>query len=328
MTAPSAPGRTPAWRRLIRQRPMTSFFTLAIALSWIAWIPYILSAHGLGVLDFALPGLASQLLLMLPGAYLGPIFSAFLVTAVADGREGVRRWAGRLFKWRMSWRWYALAVLGVPLALIVCAIPFSGGDIRMPPLMVLAVYLPGLVLQFVTTGIAEEPGWRDFALPRIQPYHGPLRGTLILGVIWGVWHLPLFLTEWGGYPHGTWADPINFTFSCIAISVVMTWVFNRTGESLPIAILLHASVNNFMSIVMGFMFPSIGATHADGTNVILLAFGTAACVLLVATRGRLGYDPAAASPPQGGAPGAEQAGEAHGRPAVGPEPGGDRGGRP
>ncbi|MCK9871740.1 type II CAAX endopeptidase family protein [Nocardiopsis dassonvillei] len=298
MTEPVAPRREAAWRRLIKRRPLASFFTLAIALSWIAWLPYILSDNGLGLLDFGFSLVTSQLLLMLPGAYLGPIFSAFLVTAVADGREGVRRWAGRLLKWRVNWRWYTLAVLGVPVALIVCAIPFSGGDIRMPTLIVLLGYLPGLLLQFVTTGIAEEPGWRDFALPRIQPYFGPLRGTLILGVIWGVWHLPLFLTAWGGYPNGTWADPINFTFSCIAISVVMTWVFNRTGESLPVAILLHASVNNFMSIVMGTMFPSIEATHADSTNVILLAFGTAACVLIVATKGRLGYVPAATAGPE------------------------------
>ncbi|GAB3210638.1 CPBP family intramembrane glutamic endopeptidase [Marinactinospora thermotolerans] len=308
MTNPVPPGQVTGWRGLIKRRPMTSFFTLAIGLSWIAWIPYILSNHGLGLLDFELPGLASQLLLMLPGAYLGPIFSAFLVTAVADGRKGLRRWTGRLLKWRMNWRWYALAVLGVPAALIVCALPFSGGDVRVPPLMVLAVYVPGLVLQFVTTGIAEEPGWRDFALPRMQPYFGPLRGTVILGVIWGIWHLPLFLTEWGGFPHGTWADPINFTFSCVFISVVMTWVFNRTGESLPIAILLHASVNNFMSIVMGFMFPSIGATHADGTNVILLAFGLASAVLLVATRGRLGYNPEATAGPGERGPRAQEPG--------------------
>ncbi|GAA1753017.1 MULTISPECIES: type II CAAX endopeptidase family protein [Streptomonospora] len=290
------PDRTPAWRRFVKRHPMASFFTSAITLSWIAWTPYILSDHGLGLADIEIPGLWSQLLLMLPGAYLGPIFSAFLVTAAADGREGLRVWAGRLLKWRINWRWYALSLLGVPAALILCGIPFSGGDVQVPPLVVLAAYIPGLVLQFLTTGIAEEPGWRDFALPRMQPYFGPLLGTVILGVIWGIWHLPLFMTEWGGFPNVTWAQPVEFVVSCVAISVVMTWVFNRTGESLPIAILLHASVNNFMSIVLSFLFPSIGDSHAAAGHVVLLAFGLAACALIAATRGRLGYDPAAAVP--------------------------------
>src|SRR5690625_5331077 len=210
-----------AWRRVVKRHPMISFFTLALSLSWIAWIPFILSGHSLGVLDFTVP--APQLMLMLPGAYLGPIFSAFFVTAIADGRAGVRRWAGRILKWRVRWSWYALAVLGVPLALFLCGLPFSGGDVQMPPLWVFAVYIPSLLLQFLTTGIAEEPGWRDFALPRMQPYFGPLRGTIILGVIWGIWHLPLYLTSWGGYPHVAWDAPIEFVISCIFISIVMTW---------------------------------------------------------------------------------------------------------
>ncbi|MDT0300668.1 CPBP family intramembrane glutamic endopeptidase [Streptomonospora wellingtoniae] len=289
------PDRMPAWRRFVKGRPMASFFTLAISLSWIAWTPYILSGHGLGLADFEIPGLWSQLLLMLPGAYLGPIFSAFLVTAAADGREGLRVWAGRLLKWRINWRWYALSLLGVPAALVLCGLPFAGGDVQLPPLVVLAAYIPGLVLQFLTTGIAEEPGWRDFALPRMQPYFGPLLGTLVLGVIWGIWHLPLFLTEWGGFPDTTWVQPVEFVASCVAISVVMTWVFNRTGESLPIAILLHASVNNFMSIVLASLFPSMDASHAAAFHIVLLAFGLAACALIVGTRGRLGYAPAAAA---------------------------------
>ena len=253
--------------------------------------------HGLGIENIGVgdPGTA-QILLMLPGAYLGPIFSAFLVTAVADGREGVRKWVGRLFKWRVGPRWYALALLGVPAALILRSLVFSGGAIEAPPTMMFLMIIPGLVLQFLTTGIAEEPGWRDFALPRMQPLFGPLLGTVILGLIWGLWHFPLFLTQWAGYPDEvTWLSPVEFTISCVAISIVMTWVFNRTGESLPVAILLHASVNNFMSIAYGPMFPSID-TRVLGAHVMLLAFGIAAVVILITTKGRLGYVPAVEDP--------------------------------
>ena len=308
MTAPQPPEQLPAWRAFIKRRPLLSFFTLCITLSWVAWIPYIVGDHGLGIEDIEVgdPGTA-QILLMLPGAYLGPIFSAFLVTAVADGREGVRKWVGRLFRWRVGLRWYALALLGVPAALVLCSLVFSGGAIQAPPTMALLMFLPGLVMQFLTTGIAEEPGWRDFALPRMQPLFGPLLGTVILGLIWGVWHLPLFVTQWAGYPEEfTWLAPVEFTISCVAISIVMTWVFNRTGESLPVAILLHAGVNNFMSIVYGPMFPSID-NRAMSAHVMLLAFGIAAVVLLITTKGKLGYVPVAEEP--GSSHGSHEPGE-------------------
>lgn len=201
MSAPQPPEQLPAWRAFIKRRPLLSFFTLCITLSRVAWTPYIVGNHGLGIEDVGgTDMMTGQLLLMLPGAYLGPIFSAFLVTAVADGREGVRKWVGRLFRWRVGLRWYALALLGVPAALIVCGLVFTGGAIQAPPSMLFVMFVPGLIMQFLTTGIAEEPGWRDLALPRVQPMFGPLPGTVILGLIWGVWHLPLFLTQWAGYP--------------------------------------------------------------------------------------------------------------------------------
>ncbi|MFB9204970.1 CPBP family intramembrane glutamate endopeptidase, partial [Nonomuraea spiralis] len=83
----------------------------------------------------------------------------------------------------------------------------------------------------------------------------------------------------------------EFIAFCCAFSVVVTWVFNRTGQSLPLVMLLHVSINNFMSIVYADMFPSI-ATPALASRVTLLAGTTAAVLVLIATRGRLGYRPA------------------------------------
>ncbi|MGW6503117.1 CPBP family intramembrane glutamic endopeptidase [Nonomuraea angiospora] len=286
-------------RGFIRRRPLISFFVLADLMSWLAWTPYILSANGLGVWDFSFPSLlgTTQFTGVLPGAYLGPIFGAFIVTAVADGREGVRRWIGRMTKWRVSWVWYAVAALGVPAAIIVAAVAVSDEDLRLPPLAVLAAYVPGLLIQLVTTGLAEEPGWRDFALPRLQRRFGPLGATLVLGPLWGVWHLPLFLSEWGGWPDVTWMRVGEFVAFACAFSVVVTWVFNRTGQSLPLVMLLHVSVNNFMSLAYSDMFPSI-ATAEQASQVTLLAGATSAIVVLIATRGRLGYRPAGEPAPQ------------------------------
>ncbi|MEV0613803.1 type II CAAX endopeptidase family protein [Nonomuraea sp. NPDC050404] len=284
-------------RGFIRRRPLLTFFVLANLLSWVAWLPYVLSATGLGVWDFTFPGgpAASQLLGVLPGAYLGPIFAAFLVTAVTEGRQGLRRWVGRMTKWRVSWVWYLVTALGVPAAIIVTALAVTDGQIHMPPTAVLAAYVPALLLQMVTTGLAEEPGWRDFALARMQRKYGPLRATVILGPLWGLWHLPLFLSAWGGWPDVTWLRIGEFFAFCCVFSVVVTWVFNRTNQSLPLVMLLHVSVNNFMSVAYSDMFPSI-ATSDKASQVTLLAGTTAALLVLLATRGRLGYRPEAGSP--------------------------------
>ena len=276
-------------RELVRRHPLATFFVLANLLSWLAWTPWLISNNGLGLWDFEFP--AGQLLGVLPGAYLGPIFSAFLVTALADGRAGLRRWVGRLFRWKVSWKWYAISLLAVPAVLILTGFLTSGGSLRAPALAVLIAYIPGLVLQMLTTGLAEEPGWRDFALPRLQRRFGAWRSALILGPLWALWHLPLFFSDWGGYPDAHWSRPVSFIVFCIAFNVAMAYVFNRTGQSLPMAMLLHVSVNNFMSIVWSDMFPTLG----DDVSSVALAVAAVvvAIVLLVVTRGRLGYVPEA-----------------------------------
>ncbi|MGW0891360.1 CPBP family intramembrane glutamic endopeptidase [Saccharopolyspora sp. NPDC002578] len=280
----------PGIRGLIARNPLVSFFTLAFGLSWVAWIPYVLSEQGMGLVGFRFPEVlgSPQLLALLPGAYLGPIAAAFLVTTLSDGRDGVRHWVGRLFRWNVNWRWYVSLIVGVPLLLSAVSLPFSGWQVQAPPMWVLAAYLPALVFQLLTTGLAEEPGWRDFALPRIQPRFGPLLGTVILGVLWGAWHLPLFLTDWAGYPHVHWTQPVEFVLAAVVFSFVITWVFNRTGESLPLAMILHVGVNNFFSVAWTEMFPGVDPSQ-DSTHIQLIAWGTVGLVLIVATRGKLGY---------------------------------------
>jgi membrane protease YdiL (CAAX protease family) len=224
---------------------------------------------------------------MLPGAYLGPITSAFVVTAIAGGAAGLREWGARLWKWRVRWRWYAITLLGVPAAIVLTGVVFSGGQVFAPSSAALASYVPFLLFQMITTGLAEEPGWRDFSLPRLQTRFGPLRAALILGPLWALWHFPLFLTEWGGWPDADWTRPVAFTVFCIAFNIVMSWIFNSTGQSLPLSMLAHVSVNNFSSVLWSEMFPTVGQ------QLVMPAFAAvsvvAAVVVLVLTRGRLGY---------------------------------------
>lgn len=277
------------------RHPLIAFFVLANALSWLAWTPYVLSNNGLGVWDYDFPTIlgTTQLAGVLPGAYLGPITSALLVTASVDGRAGLREWAGRLWRWRVGGRWYALALIGVPFTLVAGSFLFSGGAVQAPSAAALAFLLPGLMLQMITTGLAEEPGWRDFALPRLQSRFRPLAASFVLGPLWALWHMPLFLTEWGGYPRSSWMHIASFAGFCIAFNVVMSWVFNRTNQSLPISMLLHVGVNNTASILLPDMFPTMSS---DTTSLMLLVVSmTAAVAVIVLTRGRLGVPEAVAA---------------------------------
>ncbi|MBL7257589.1 CPBP family intramembrane glutamic endopeptidase [Paractinoplanes lichenicola] len=273
-----------------QRRPLVTFFLLAFGLTWLFWLPYVLSANGLGVLPWRFPAVlgSSQTLGVLPGAYLGPITSALLVTALTEGRSGLRRWARRLVRWRVGLRWYAGVLLVVPAAAVASTflLPGAVDAAAWPALSVLAGYLPLLVLQVLTTGLAEEPGWRDFAQPRIQARFGPLPGSLLLGPLWGAWHLPLFFSEWAGWPDVDWSMPAEFVLGSTLLSIVLTWVFNRS-ESLPLVMLVHANVNTVFSLLWPEVFPRLDLFR-DSLHAMVLSAGLAALVLIVATRGRLG----------------------------------------
>jgi membrane protease YdiL (CAAX protease family) len=288
-SADTVRAQTNPLRALVLRYPLISFFSLAYGISWLAWTPYILSVDGLGVLDFRYPDLilGNQLTAILPGAYLGPLSAAFTVTALTEGREGLRRWRRRLFQFRAGAGWYALALLAVPIAMVVgtLAMPSARDALQLPSAMILAVYVPMLVLQLLTTGLAEEPGWRDFALTRLQERHHPLVATFVLGVLWAIWHLPLFLTQWGG-PDVDVEAVGRFVLGAMEMSFLITLVYNKGRQSVPLVMLLHCTVNNFQSVAFDAFFPGADPAWMWGP---IIGLGLLAAASIVATRGRLGY---------------------------------------
>jgi membrane protease YdiL (CAAX protease family) len=260
---------------------------MAYGISWLAWLPYVLSTDGLSVFAFTLPKIMgnSQLAGLALGAYLGPLTSAFIVTAVTEGKAGLRHWRGRLFRWKVGLRWYLVVLLGVPAAIVVgtLAVPGAIASLHLPSLGILPIYAAFLLFQMVTSSLSEEPGWRDFALPRLQEKYGALPGTLVLGVLWGGWHLPLFLTTWGSGATGL--ALLQFLILAVLLSISMTWVFNNAKESLPLVMLFHATFNAFLYVVWPQIFPHLDSRWNWGP---VIGMAVVAALLIWATRGRLG----------------------------------------
>src|SRR5918998_650070 len=274
-------------RSLLARHPLISFFVMAYAFSWIAWSPWVLSEEGVGLLSFELSDATSGLL-NAAAILLGPTLSAFIMTGITEGRAGVRRLLRRIVLWRVGLRWYLFALIGIPvvMALGTVILPEGLASIRSLGLGYVLSYLSVFPLVLVLGGpLFEEPGWRGFALPRLQPLHGPLVGTLILGLMWALWHLPQFLVpSWAEASGGRgFLAIVKFILIAILFAIVTTWVFNNTKASVFMAILVHSSIDTF-SLPMGELF-----SPSDVGNSILLSFGALALLVVALTRGRLGY---------------------------------------
>jgi len=230
----------------------------------------------------------------------GPSVSAFLVLALSSGKPGVLRLLRSIVHWRVGVIWYLVALLGLPVLnfLAFLVVPGVLGDLVAPDLRLPRIYLSEIAI-CLTIGIApmwEEIGWRGFAQPRMQRLYGPVVGSLFLGALWGVWHLPFFfgpLARTG--PDATLVSAsislVEFSIGLTGLSVVMAWVLNNCGGSTLMAILLHACFDS-SGLAMVALFPSTPPYYLPvhfQTLGIAIVFSVAAFVLIVVTRGDLGY---------------------------------------
>jgi uncharacterized protein len=245
---------------LVRRYPLTTFFVLACALSWWPWILY------------------SAGLLPNPIVGFGPFLAALVVLAMTEGKSGVTRLLRRMVRWRIGLQWYAVALL-LPVVVTLAAVALNiyllgaqrtstaadlGGWSTLLQTFFLWLLIPGLA------GTWEEPGFRGYALPRLQFRYSALVASLILGVLWAFWHLPFVITG-----EDTWIDAILFT---IEWSIVYTWLFNNAKGSVLIVMLFH-NMNNTFSGFVGQMFS--GADSVNQAWLRLTGWGVVAIVLVV-----------------------------------------------
>jgi membrane protease YdiL (CAAX protease family) len=250
------------------------FFAAAFGFTWTFWILAALADNGL----ITLP-VPSGLLLSVGG--FGPMVAAIVLTSIASGRSGVRSLLGRALRWRVAPIWYAVVLAGpFLLQLTGMGIHVALGG-QPPDLAALAGMVPSVLLQSVfilfLVATAEEFGWRGYALPRLQARHNALISSLILGVVWALWHLPLFFnpdTSYSNTPFWVWMVFL------LPYAIVLTWVYNGTGGSLLMCLVLHAVVNASGSLWMAI--PAYGAADNLGVAVQVHVYLIQAAVMFIA----------------------------------------------
>ena len=256
---------------------------LAYGLSWgIGFSAFAAMQNGLLDPDGTFASVLGQI------AAASPALAALVVIAATRGRQGIADWLRSLAKWRVGLQWYFFALLGIPIVVltaysIIYATPLFQTLFQQWPIL-FTKFLPAVAFTFFGTGLAEEPGWRGFALPGIQAKYGPLLGSLILGVFWAMWHLPNVVL---------WDTPMIFFLLQIMATMISTfvhtWVYNETRGSVFIAMLLHAS-GNMTSGLVSFL---VGANDVTFKYQINTAGLIGTCVLMIVilllTRGRLRY---------------------------------------
>ena len=244
----------------MKRRPLPAFFALTFGITWGLGACFALFPAQLTAV-FGKVSVTNPLFIL---AVYAPSISAIVVTGFIDGAAGIRRLLGGFLRWRIGIQWYLAILVGIPM-LSVIAILINAAITRTPlgidhwyQLFLLgptghwiadaagtgglgSVVLVILGSFFADPGpLGEELGWRGFALPRLLNGRSALSAGVILGIIWGAWHLPAFLI--GGTPQNSMSFPL-FMIGVVGISILITWAFKGTRGSVLSAVLIHWTFN-------------------------------------------------------------------------------------
>lgn len=247
------------------KHPVAAFFVIAYAITWSVWTA-IAYGYVRGLIELSPP----IILLYVAGSF-GPLLSAAMVTCLSG--QSVWGWFAQALKWRVSITWW-LAAFFMPILLyaVMAGIHLLLGGAFDPGHVAPLLSLPtGFLTVFLWGGGNEELGWRGFALPRLQERHNPLTASLIIGVIWTLWHAPPGIIELGWIG---WAVGLPFYMITVTgISIVATWLYNCTGGSVLVTMVFHASVNASQGLYpIADMFTPTGE-YARASAWILFVLG-------------------------------------------------------
>lgn len=228
-----------------RQGTILLFFVATFLVTWASWLAWALVKP---VISTATGSRGPSTFLLFLGIF-APALVALTLTARDHGLPGVQRLVRRLVQWRVPVRWYVFAFAWMGAAKLAAAILYRGITGAWPPFGEQPIYVlvAGTVVSTIALGQSgEELGWRGYALPRMASRYGLPTASILLGVIWAMWHLPLFFIP-GGDLVGT-SFPV-YLLLVTPLSVAIAWLYEKTHGSLLLTMLMHAAINNTTGIV-------------------------------------------------------------------------------
>ena len=216
---------------------------------------------------------------------------AFLVVAALHGKDGVRDLARRSLRWRVGARWYLIALLGLPIASVLCASVIYG----VAPLnalvnnwqLLFTLILPSLLIRIVLNTI-EEIGWLGFLQARFQDQYGPWKACLLVEIPFALWHLPGLLGDTGGQLSLALIYTGVFAIFQLCGRFVNMWLYNNTNRSVLLAGMFHATYNTTINTYAGEFIP---VPAEPWFFIVSGAVAIAAVLIILLTRGRLSYKP-------------------------------------
>ena len=271
-------------KTFLKKHQIIIFFTLTFIISWSPWY-----TGGVGF------------------KAAGPSYAGLIVVLLVSGWEGIKEMLGRLVKWRVGYRWWVVAFFG-PLLVVLTAIGLhilAGGEApsfqvwKVEPLMIPVLML--ILISPIGGAGGEEPfGWRGYAQPMLQEKLGkwaPIITSFIIGIVWAVWHLPEFYNPASTQYALGWSGFVPLIIMEITNSIIMTWLFNKTGGSVLVAgVIWHLAVDTFSTTLLtGFTVTGMLAGEVmpavDLGLITLLAvvMSVLALALLIVTKGKLGF---------------------------------------
>jgi membrane protease YdiL (CAAX protease family) len=250
---------------------LSTYLLVTFGSAWLIWSPLLVAEY----LRLTLP--VPSLVFITLGTFVPSIIALFLTWRYAGGTE-LRRLLGQALLWRVSPIWYVIAIAGPALIMLLATgihvllggtapdyVPFGARWLIVAVNFVLVLLIGG--------PLGEEFGWRGFALSSLETRFRPLWASLILGVIWAVWHLPLFFisdSAQSSLPFGMYA------LLTIPLTLLITWVYHGSGDSLLLVMLFHAAVNTWSGPLM--INPEAAGSTRPFTLVVLLTWGLALLV--------------------------------------------------
>jgi membrane protease YdiL (CAAX protease family) len=277
-------------KAITRRHPLAVFLVLAYGAAAAIFALPLLSANGIGIIDLELPGMAPFILL----AAFALAGAAFVTTAMAEGRTGVRGLRRRVFHFRIRPTWYVLALLLLPGVALISTIPFAGiapvTKLIGSPDLILGVVILGALVAFLLVNWWEEVGWTGFVLDRLQGQIGPIGASVVTTWLQALIHVPLVFVAGGVTDGRVPMEQIPFYLVAlvvlpIPVRLMLTWLYNTSGRSLPVVGLTHAG----LGVATGTAFIPVIAPGVAPV-VVYAGFAVLAAIVLIATRGRLGYE--------------------------------------